>query len=475
MSRVLVIDDEPSICWSFDQALSDSGHEVCIASTAEAAFAEIDRFQPEVVLLDFRLPGMDGLTALRRLQSTEAKPPVILMTAFGSLDLAVSALGDGAFDYLPKPFDLDDAVNVVARALASRGPAPAPPVPPAQDRHELVGVSRGMQEVFRQIALVAQQNVPVLITGESGVGKELVARAIHKHSGRDPSRFVPVCVPVLSESVMESELFGHVKGAFTGADRDRPGLLEQAHEGTAFFDEIGDVPLAQQVKLLRVLEDQQVTPVGGNASRPSSFRLVAATHQPLDRLVAAGRFREDLYYRLSVFQIHIPALRDRPDDIPALASRFLSQIAGDRSLTFSDDTLAALRQRHWRGNVRELRSAVQHAAVVCRGRQITTECLPAPSAGISTSEATETARIHDLLRDWARRRLVQARDGQLQIPLFDQFLDAYEPPILEAALDASQGNRRTAAELLGLHRETLRKRLRKYGIGGEETPDRDAE
>lgn len=462
MSRVLVIDDEPSICWSFDQALGDAGHEVRVASTAESALADLRTFEPEVVLLDVRLPGMDGLTALRELRKAASAAPVILMTAYGSLDLAVQALNQGAFDYLPKPFDLDDAVEIVRRALASRNCVhPSTPEPGPQPQ-ELLGVSRVMQEIFRQIALVAPLNVPVLITGESGVGKELVARAIHRYSQRDPLRFVPVCVPALSPSVLESELFGHVQGAFTGAERDRPGLLDQAHGGTAFFDEIGEIPLQQQVKLLRVLDDRQIIPVGGNQPHPSEFRLIAATNRSLDDLVARGEFRDDLLYRLSIFRIHLPPLRERREDIPVLARLFLDQVSGDRQLTLTDESIAELQSRRWPGNVRELRSAVQHAAVVCRGHLVTPECLPAPRRAIDP--VNDDTSLLRLLQKWAELQMDHIDPLNIETTLYERFLNQFEPIILETALRTAGGNRKLAAELLGLHRETLRKRLRKHGI-----------
>ncbi|WP_437204571.1 sigma-54-dependent transcriptional regulator [Planctomicrobium sp. SH664] len=471
MSRILVIDDEPAICWAFDQALSDQGHEVCIASTAESALSEIERFEPDAILLDYRLPGMNGLSALKQLRETRRQTPVVLMTAFGSLDLAVDALGEGAFDYLPKPFDLEDAVQLVSRALASRTAKVAPTAQSESPTGEIVGVSRGMQEVFRQVALVAQLDVPVLITGESGVGKELIARAIHRYSGREAGKFVPICVPALNETVLESELFGHVKGAFTGAERSRQGLLVEADGGTAFFDEIGDIPLLQQVKLLRVLDDRKVVPVGSNEAEASQFRLIAATHRSLPDLVSVGRFREDLYYRLSVFQIRIPPLRERPEDIRALAERFLKQSSGDRELEFSSEALQALTSRPWPGNVRELRSAVQHAAIVCRGGLITPDCFPATGTPRPDDRMGNAASILPQLKTWAHQQLPLVNPSDVSSTLYERFLDAFEPPILTAALEAAGGSRKAAADLLGLHRETLRKRLRKHGLAEPDSGD----
>jgi two-component system nitrogen regulation response regulator GlnG len=472
MSRVLIVDDEPSICWSFDQALTDAGHEVRVKSTAEAAIADLEHFVPDAIVLDFRLPGMDGLTALRELRKSANAVPVILMTAFGSLDLVVQALDDGAFDYLPKPFDLDTAINVVTRALRSRVASDRGSNPTEYDPQELVGESRVMQEVFRQIALVAPLDVPVLLTGESGVGKELIAGAIHRYSRNAQGKLVPICVPAMSPTILESQLFGHVKGAFTGADRDRPGLLDSAHGGSAFFDEIGEIALSHQVKLLRVLEDRQIIPVGGSRPHPSAFRLIAATNRSLEQLVARGAFREDLYYRISTFRIHIPPLRDRLDDVPLLANRFLKEVAAER-LTLSAETVAALQRKSWPGNVRELRSAIHYAAVVCRGGTVTPECLPA-ALDVSCHAQPELGSLDDidqLVQAWAKAELDRVDPAQLETTLHERFLNRFEPILFRIALEAAKGNRKQAAELLGLHRETLRKRLRKHGMNLEEPED----
>ena len=329
MSRVLVIDDEPSICWAIREYLGDLGHEVEVAASAEAGLALAGHGPHDVVVLDVHLPGIDGLSALAQLRELEGPAPIIVITAFGNLDTAVRAMEGGAFDYLVKPFDLDQAAAVITRALeAHRGrPDPAGP-PPAGGRADpehalLIGHSSPMQELFKQIALVAPADVPVLITGESGTGKELVARAIHRHSPRGGRTFLPVCLAALSQGLVERELFGHLRGSFTGAIHDRKGLLELADGGTVLLDEIGDITPAVQVKLLRAIEHREVTPVGDARPRPINVRFLAATNRPLGELMAAGEFREDLFFRLSVFPIRVPPLRDRREDIPALASHFL--------------------------------------------------------------------------------------------------------------------------------------------------------
>jgi len=465
MSHVLVIDDEPTICWGFRELLTGEGHQVAIAGTIRQALEELKRNVPDAVILDVRLPDMDGLTALSQIRERiGSQIPVIVITAFGNLDTAVRAIQAGAFDYLAKPFHLDQALDVVRRALASRSIGKAPPAA-AEDSlpAKLLGKSSAMQAVFKRIALVAATDAPVLITGESGTGKEEVAQAIHQHSKRAAKPFVPVTLGALSSNVIESELFGHIKGAFTGADTTRTGLLEQASGGTVFLDEIGDVPLLMQVKLLRAIERHEVTPVGDSRPRTADFRVVAATHRPLTDMVAAGEFREDLLYRLSVFHIHLPPLRSRRDDIPLLADYFLQRFAGETRPVFSPEAANELANREWRGNVRELRNAVEHAAIVARGRAIHPEHLPPPVTTSSPIGASLEERIASELRTWVQQQLSASDPDAEMLDLYDKMLSVVEPPVLEATLAHTGGNRATAARLLGIHRTTLRQKLREGG------------
>lgn len=469
MGRVLIVDDEPSICWAFRESLTDVGHSVEIAATAEEGLRIAGENPPDAVILDVRLPGIDGLTAMDAFRELVGPVPIVVMTAFGGLETAVKAIEGGAYEYLVKPFDLDTGTTVVRRALETRKERPGSRTGEVERGGEqLIGSSPAMQEVFKKVALVAPTGVPVLLTGESGTGKDGVARAIHRHGPRRNGPFLPVCVAALSPNLIERELFGHVRGAFTGADHDRKGLLELANGGTVLLDEIGDVPLALQVKLLRAIEQSEITPVGDARPRSVDIRFIAATNRPLAELMAAGQFREDLFFRLSVFPIHLPALRDRRDDIPALAEHFLSQtrlpdVAPSR---FSKEVLTELISRSWKGNVRELRNAVEHAAIVARGRPIRTEHLPPPggpgSAGPSASIAGEG--LDDRLLSWASH---EAADSMHETtPLYDRFLALVEPPLLKAALDACGQNRAATAEKLGIHRSTLRQKLRKYGMDG---------
>jgi DNA-binding NtrC family response regulator len=469
MSRILVVDDEASICWAFRESLGDEGHQVEVAASVEEGLKIAAGGPLDAVVLDVRLPGVDGLTAMGAFRERIGPAPIIVITAFGNLETAVRAMEGGAFDYLVKPFDLDQATSVVTRALESRGadsPA-AGAVTTALEPEALIGRSPAMQDLFKRIALVAAAEVPVLITGESGTGKELVARAIHRHSPRRPGPFVPVNLAALSPTLVERELFGHLKGSFTGANQDRPGLLELASGGTLLLDELGDIPPDLQVKLLRVIEHRAFTPVGDSRPRPTDIRVLAATNRPLGELLAAGRFREDLYFRLSVFPIHLPPLRDRLDDIPALVEHFLRQArlpdVADTRLTPA--FIAALRERPWTGNVRELRNAIEHAAIVARGRTLGPEHLPPATVPGSAAPRSAGSDLSDRLAEWARWQVAHPTANAGDGSLYERFIELIEPPLLEAVMENCRQNRAAAAEILGIHRATLRQKLRKYGMG----------
>ena len=463
MSHVLIVDDEPAICWAFRECLTDEGFSVDIAGTAEQAMAMAKRKSPDVIVMDVRLPGIDGLQAMQHFRQKSTSVPIVIMTAFGSLKTAVNAIDGGAFDYLTKPIDLENAISIVRQATSASKKTARPDLV-AMDDEFIVGSSAPMQEVFRRIALVAERNVSVLITGESGTGKDLVARAIHQHSHRKGG-FVPICIPALSESVVESELFGHVRGAFTGADQDRCGLLELADGGTAFVDEIGDVPLNLQAKLLRVLESGELRPVGGSDCRLVSFRLIAATNRILEQRVADGEFRSDLFFRLNVFRIELPPLRDRMDDIPALADRFLRNVSGNdgQRLRISPEALEELQSRRWYGNVREFRNVLESASVICRGDTIGPEHLPDPVPSLThtgpASAQSPDDRLFNAVEAWTKIQL--EKRGPACGGLYERFLKAVEPRLIDAALKHVNGQRGEAAKILGIHRETLREKLRR--------------
>lgn len=477
MSHILVVDDEEAVCWALQRALTAEGHKVLVAASAEEAFRQAQKQRPDAVVLDVRLPGLDGLSALARLRELTEDAPTIVVTAFGNLSTAVRAVEEGAFDYLAKPFDLDQALETIKRALQRRvlqeqtpasSDTPAEPVPTPE---EIVGSSPAMQGVFKRIALVAPRDSCVLITGESGTGKELVARAVHRYSGRRDRPFLPVHVAALNPSLVESELFGHVKGAFTGAAQARPGLLALADGGTIFFDEVADIPLSVQVKLLRVLEHDEVMPVGSNLSQPLNIRILAATHQNLERKVADGSFRHDLFFRLNVFQIHLPPLRERREDILPLAEHFLRRFE-PRALPLLSATAAFLTNLPWLGNVRELRNAIEHAVIVARGGPLLPEHFPA-APGLHAANPKE--QIAAAVLNWLTER-IKAAGPEAPKELYEELLHCVEPPLLEEIMRRLQGNRWVAAQWLGLNRATVRKKLGLYGLadvhrsgeGGEE-------
>lgn len=469
MSRILIVDDEPSIGWALQQVLRDEGHAVDLAASAEDAWSLTASQQPDVIVMDVRLPGVDGLTAMEQLPQPLRETPVVIMTAFGNLDTAVRAINSGAFEYITKPFDLDQAVGVITRALESASKAShdeAAAHETAELGNLLIGESPAMQAVFRQIALAAEHDVPVLITGESGTGKELVALALHRYGNRSNGPFVPVCVPAMSDSLVESELFGHQSGAFTGATATRKGLLELAQQGIAFFDEIGDVTPATQVKLLRVLETKRVLPVGGSTPVQCDFRLIAATNCNLPRMVEAGEFREDLFYRLNVYRIDLPPLRERKGDIPLLAKHFLAGLPSAQDCRLSPAALNELSKRSWYGNVRELRNAIEHAAIVARSGLIEPSDLPPPISRRGNQDHLDGGLATSVTR-WLADVPSAAAD---EASLIEQFLSETEPLLICHALNQTGGNRQEAAALLGIHRQTLREKLRKYGL---DNPDND--
>lgn len=462
---VLIIDDEEAIAWALRKACERQGYRASVAATAEAGLARAKKDPPDAVFLDIRLPGMDGLTALGKLKQFAPAAAVVVITAHGNLATAVKAVEGGAFDYLAKPFDLDQALDAVRRAV-TRSPNPPPVSGDAAADDEIVGRGPAMQSVFKRIALVAPTAACVLITGESGTGKELVARALHANSPRRDRPFLPVHVAAMNPNLVESELFGHAKGAFTGADRTRPGLLALADGGTIFLDELADIPLPVQAKLLRVLERQEVLPVGGTESQRIDVRIVSATHDDLSDAVAEGRFRHDLFFRLNVYPIPLPALRDRLEDLPALAEYFLRRFAPSAP-SLSAEALKFLQARSWPGNVRELRNALEHAAIEARGGDLRMEHFPPPRT--VAGKASPEERLTFVLREWVQDRL-RTEGGD---DVYAQTLAVLEPVVVAEVLRDLDGNRLAAARKLGLARATLRKLIRKYGLG--ETRDDEAD
>lgn len=475
MPHVLIVDDEPAICWALKKMLQAEGHSVDAVSSAEAGVEAARAKSPNLIVLDVRLPGMSGLDAIPQFTALIDNVPIILITAFGDLATAVEAYQKKVTDYLTKPFDLDHAAAVIRAALEpTTRQIVAPESRISNDGkvhfdHVLVGHSAAMQEVFKKIALAASSDVPVLITGDSGTGKELAAAAIHIHSLRREQPYIPIALPSLNPSLIESELFGHVKGAFTGANERREGLFSIAAGGSVLLDEIGDLPLPQQVKLLRVLEQGHFNLVGDVRPKQCSARIIAATHQNLVQKVSSGDFRPDLYFRLAVFEIHMPRLRDRIEDIPELCQHLLRRLHYQHPEAALDaEALEELKRRDWPGNVRELRNTLEHSALMARGGIISRRHLPAPQpAFIPVTEPT--VPLETLVQSWIRQELqLQSISAEPTAEgLFDRFLTFVEPIFLRAGLEATKGNRSGAADLLGMHRATLREKLKRYGIGDE--------
>ncbi|MBN2473116.1 MAG: sigma-54-dependent Fis family transcriptional regulator [Pirellulales bacterium] len=463
MAQLLIVDDEQSICWGLSKLAEEMGHTAVTAASAEQGLEIARERRPDAIVLDVRLPGMSGLEAMQHFHEILGPTPIIIITAYGDLTSAVEAVRGGASDYVTKPFDLRVAQRAIQRAL-QLSPSPSQAAPTQVDGDVIVGKSSAMQEVFKRIALVAASEACVHLRGESGTGKELAARAIHRHSHRAEGPFVAVNLASLSPTLAESELFGHVRGAFTGADGPKRGFLEHAHGGTLFLDEVADIPLSIQVKLLRTLEHGEVLPVGGNCPVQADFRLISATHQNLAQRVADGAFRHDLYFRLITFDIEIPPLRQRPEDIRPLAEHFLRLLAAKTDRPVSSMTREALEELErlpWYGNVRELRNAIEHATVLARHSAIAAEHLPPPTPASVSSLAVQEDALTGLIRQWTEAELQNPRaSGNLH----ESFLNLVEPALLETVFRHYHGQCATAARRLGVHRTTLRKKLDQFGI-----------
>jgi two-component system nitrogen regulation response regulator GlnG len=468
MSKLLVVDDEPIICQSFHWVFSAGNVEVTTAATLAEGRQRLEEDQPDVVVLDLQLPDGSGLELFERIQKDDPKRPVIFLTAHGTADTAIEAMKRGAFDYIGKPFELEEMTGLLNRAFEAartrNEPVRVPAEPPA-DR--IIGKSPPVREISKQIGRVAPLDVSVLILGESGTGKELVARAIHEHSGRAREAFVAINCAAIPEGLVESELFGHESGAFTGASQQRIGRLEQADGGTLFLDEIGDMPLPVQAKILRFLQNQTFERVGGRKLVTTHVRVLAATNQDLVKLIAEEKFRGDLYYRLKEVTIWIPPLRERPEDIPDLARHFLTQFArktGREVTEIAPEVLEVFRSYAWPGNVRELRATVNEAAVRTSGRTVLTNSLPEQvlqQTNTLPAKPVESAiRRNDpeLLLDLDA--LLEANETNLH----DRVVGAVERQLIARVLRHTKGHLGKACERLGIDRKTLRNKLRDFNL-----------
>jgi nitrogen regulation protein NR(I) len=457
---ILVIDDDAAVCWAIEQALTSEGYGVVVAAQASAALQQLKRRRPDAVLTDIRMPGSDGLDLLSQIRVAYAHLPVVVMTAYGTMETAIEAVKRGAFDYLPKPIALDRLIQVLRRALGEHTVAMAarPETGSESPPAAIIGATPAMQEVYRRVAAAAATDLGVLICGPTGSGKELVARALHQHSARRDGPFIAVNCGALPDNLVESELFGHEAGAFTDAKGRKIGRIEAADHGVLFLDEIGELPLPSQVKLLRFLEDQRFNRVGSEEEIAVDVRVIASTNRDLTAATTQGVFREDLAYRLRVVTIELPSLAQRLDDIPALSRYFLGRMAArlGRGLTLTVDAETRLRSVPWPGNVRQLKHVLEEAAVMATGGVISADLLrlddtapvAIPGSGLRTAIAACFAQ------------LANQAPGDVQRRVFEEV----EEILVREALARCGGNQLRAAELLGINRITLKKRMDQLGV-----------
>jgi nitrogen regulation protein NR(I) len=468
MGNILIVDDDAQLRQSFEKILTAEGHAVKTASSGEAAIAMVKAAVPDLVVMDVRMPGMNGLEAFRVMHEIEPKLPVIIMTAFGTTETAIEATKLGAFEYVLKPFEnIQDILALIGQALEAgrfmRSRVELDVAPDTAAADALIGKSKPMQEVYKAIGRVAPTDATVLIRGESGTGKELVARAIYQHSLRSAKPFLVINCVAIPETLLESELFGYEKGAFTGAVNRRVGKFEQAHGGTVFLDEIGDMPFSIQAKILRLLQEKSIERLGGREPIPVDVRIIAATNRDLETALAQGRFREDLYYRLKVVTLTLPPLRERSQDISLLADYFLSRFA--KEMDVSNPGVAAeakliLQNYQWPGNVRELANAMQKALIFSRGYPIHPEDVSRAIGGQSLSQEARGVQADEIVRQWVRQSLVSG-DGK---DVFEVCMDHFASLLISEALDLTSGNRSRAAKLLGISRPTLLSKIDKYRL-----------
>jgi two-component system nitrogen regulation response regulator GlnG len=464
MNAVWIIDDDRSIRWVLEKALTREGIECASFGSADEVMEKLGTGEtPRVLVSDIRMPGASGLDLLRRVRQSHPELPVIIMTAYSDLDSAVAAFQGGAFEYLPKPFDVDQAVALVRRALEQGTPQSGAsndkPLAP-----EILGQAPAMQEVFRAIGRLSQSNATVLINGESGTGKELVARALHRHSPRKDGPFVALNTAAIPRDLLESELFGHERGAFTGASAQRRGRFEEAAGGTLFLDEIGDMPAELQTRLLRVLSDGQFYRVGGHQPIRANARVITATHQNLEQRVKEGLFREDLFHRLNVIRLRLPPLRERREDIPSLARHFLATSAqqlGVEPKRLSEAALKYLQSSPWPGNVRQLENLCHWLTVMAPGQQIEIDDLPAEMRDAIPESAGD---------DWRARLAATADELLASQPgaVWEQLGNAFEATLIRRALATTGGRRIEAAQLLGIGRNTITRKIQELGLDDAE-------
>jgi two-component system nitrogen regulation response regulator GlnG len=465
-TTVWVVDDDKSIRWVVEKALNAESITTESFAEGDSVLNRLEQTRPTAIISDIRMPGIDGLKLLKRIIEKYPDLPVIITTAHSDLDSAVASYQGGAFEYLPKPFDIDEVVAVVKRAIthseelaSAKGSAAVSEE--AEPSAEIIGEAPAMQEVFRAIGRLSHSNITVLINGESGTGKELVAKALHTHSPRASNPFIALNMAAIPKDLMESELFGHEKGAFTGANSQRSGRFEQADGGTLFLDEIGDMPADTQTRLLRVLADGEFYRVGGHTSVKVDVRIIAATHQNMEQLVAESRFREDLFHRLNVIRVHLPKLADRREDIVQLAKHFLTTAAKElevESKQLSSEAANYLTQLNWPGNVRQLENTCRWLTVMAAGREIQLEDLP-PELSQEKENVASDGHWEALLGQWADREIAMGTER-----LLDKAAPMFERIMIDAALKHTEGRRRDAAELLGWGRNTITRKIKELSM-----------
>ncbi len=469
---IWVVDDERSIRWVLEKALTQGGMQVECFESAEQVLHSLQTKTPSVIITDIRMPGLSGLDLLRQVKEKDADVPVIVMTAHSDLESAVSSIQSGAFEYLPKPFEVDEAVAVVSRALDQRNETAHTDAAIVDKSVEIIGKAPAMQEVFRAIGRLSRSNVTVLINGQSGTGKERVAHALHKHSSRAAHTFVPLNMAAIPHDLVESELFGHEKGAFTGASQMRQGRFEQADGGTLFLDEIGDMPAETQTRLLRVLSDGEFYRVGGHQPIKANVRIIAATHQNLEELVAANRFREDLFHRLNVIRIHLPTLSERREDIPVLTSHFLKSAAeeiDEEPKRLRPETIDYLCELPWPGNVRQLENACRWIAVMAAGQEVKIADLPPELLASKPNQDGHGVDWERGLRTWATQKLSNVKPGEPGV--LSDAIPRFERIMIQAALKQTGGRKRDASILLGWGRNTLTRKIHDLGLSDDSLVD----
>ena len=477
MDDILIIDDDNQLRKSFEKLLTEEGYTVRGAASGETGLKVIQEQTPDLVILDMKLPGMNGLETFKRIHEIEPKLQVIMMTAFGTTETAIEATKMGAFDYILKPFDIPDMLNIIQQALHAgrfmQSPVEMNVVPEQATKDAIIGRSKVMQDVYKSIGRVAPTDATVLIRGESGTGKELVARAVYQHSHRANKPFMVINCVAIPETLLESELFGYEKGAFTGAIHRRVGKIEQANGGTVFLDEIGDMPMGIQAKILRLLQERSIERLGGRETIPVDVRIIAATNRNLEAAMTEGRFREDLYYRLKVVTINLPPLSEREDDILLLTNYFLARYAKEMGLDnpgMNKEVENIIKSYPWPGNIRELTNAIQKALIFNRGVPLSADDITQAISGKGMVKGGVQDKEDQPLKEWIREALTTFDKDNI----FDSCVDYFSSLMISEALNLSGGNRSKAAKLLGVSRPTLHSKIEKYHLKLETSVKEDS-